>query len=165
MDKEIFYFKNIRSIADMSYELEVLENIKTIEDRLGNKLHTYLLELDERLHDLNEERELMEEHIIQIISKIKKLREHHLSMLKSHYGKLSEENKHIEMLWKELSLLMNLTKLNILNINRLIYNNDPIIQLYVVNKNNKIVYMEINRNDENINKSEAFWESMNSIYK
>jgi hypothetical protein len=165
MDKEIFYFKNIRSIADMSYELELIENINTIEQKLGNKLDGYLLELDYRLQDLNEERERMEEHIIKIISKIKKLREYHLNMMKSQYGRLSQENKHIEMLWKELSLLMNLTKLNILNVNSLIYNDDPIIQLYVVNKSNKIVYMEINRYDESIKKSDTFWESMNSIYK
>jgi hypothetical protein len=116
--------------------------------------------LDDYIDTLTRERDSYEAKISELLDRIKTLRKEDKHMLSELSSRYCLGNPEVGLLWKELSLYMNITRLNILT------TDDKVIQCYINNKyKDKITYLEINLNDSDPHtRAKVFWQTMQSLF-
>jgi uncharacterized coiled-coil DUF342 family protein len=128
------------------------ESIEELEEKLRS--------LDNRIGCLTKQREKAEDKLLTLVNGIKSLRKEYKERLESLAEYFSSENDEIDPLWKELSLFMNITKLNILSMD------NNIVQCYINNKyKDKMTYLEVNLNEaDHYLRAITYWESMLNLF-
>lgn len=169
-------YKDINSINELDEEMNIVNDISNLETKLKELSLTrneylynktiiknqldYLKSLDERLDELTLKYMKKEGEILTLIKAIIEIRK---EIKYNILDKMSETND-IE-LCKELSFLMNLTKINILNLEELISGDENYIEGYMFNLDTyKYTYLNIDTDSNPHDRTEIFWEIMLALF-
>jgi hypothetical protein len=159
---ELLNSSEVKLLNLFTQEKPILNNNLNSSETTASDKEGKEIPIEDPIFDLTHLTRLKEDFELQIhnlVNKTKCLRKEYKEILAYLSEYYSLNNPEIEYLYKEIALISNITKLNVLNSD----NNNT--QCYLANKHkNKITYLEINPESEAHTRAVIFWESMLDLF-
>jgi len=139
----------------------VLDNIRSI-NKENLELRKKLVEMEKQFEHLNSEFNKCNEMKQKYHNDIIKIRKDNTKEFDMKLTNLNKQDKSIKTLKKELFLIINLLKMRIVNLDTL--KEDQMIKGYLINiEKNTIKYLQLNKNEDAIEKCLKFWNAMKDL--